>query len=309
MARRNDFIVIGIILLIVAGGLFYYTTIPFERTYTTQEYVTKERVVIKERVVPQEKLVKRTRDVIVYTNSTIADSVRDFQPDEYITLGEPLMKPNDRIRYTITTDSNKRDIERWFEFKILDSRNYDLWLAEQSYTAYYDAPIATIQLNGAWTVPATAGIQQYRIILSNRHFAYGKRITYNVIKQEATFTKQEYLETVIENVTETYEEKEPYQELETVTKKDIFWYDEYRPISYIIGAFGIVAIVLGFLTSSQKERFRKVPSVRHVSRTKYRPETLPRCPLCGAKVTSTHIMEDGKELYKCSYCHHLFDIE
>jgi len=174
MAGRNDFIVIGIILLIVAGGLFYYTTIPFEKTYTTQEYVTKERVIIKERTVPQERLVKRTRDVIVYTNSTIVDSSKDFQPDEYITLGEPLMKPNDRIKYTITTDPNKREIERWFEFKIIDSKNYELWVSEQAYTAYYDSPIGTIGLNDAWTVPVNAGIQQYRIILSNRHFAYGK---------------------------------------------------------------------------------------------------------------------------------------
>ena len=112
MARRNDFIVLGLILLIVAGGLFYYTTIPFQRTITTQEYVTKENIVIKERIVPQEKLVKRTRDVIVYTNSTLVDSVKDFLPNDYITLGEPLLKPNDRIKYIITTDPNSRDIER-----------------------------------------------------------------------------------------------------------------------------------------------------------------------------------------------------
>lgn len=309
MARRNDFIIIGIILLIIGGGLFYYTTIPFEKSYTTQEYVTKERVVIKERNVPQEKLVKRTRDVIVYTNSTIVDSVRDFLPDEYITLGEPLMKPNDRVRYVITTDVNKRDIERWFEFKIIDGQNYSLWLADQAYNAYYDAPIGTLQLNGYWTVPSTAGIQQYKIILSNRHFAYDKRITYNIIKQESTVTRQEYLETVIEYVTETYEEKEPYQELETVVKKEKYWYDEYRPIAYIIGAFGIIAIILGFLTSSQKERIRRMPGVKHVTRNRYSSENLPRCPICGSKVTGTHILEDGKELYKCSYCHHLFDIE
>lgn len=309
MAGRNDFIVIGIILLIVAGGLFYYTTIPFEKTYTTQEYVTKERVIIKERTVPQERLVKRTRDVIVYTNSTIVDSSKDFQPDEYITLGEPLMKPNDRIKYTITTDTNKREIERWFEFKIIDSKNYDLWISEQAYTAYYDSPIGTIELNDAWTVPVNAGIQQYRIILSNRHFSYGKNITYTIVKQDATVKKQEYLETIIENITETYEEKEPYQELETVTKKETFWYDEYRPISYIMGAFGIIAILLGLLTTSQREKIKTIPGIKQVTRVRHHPENIPKCPICGSKVTSTHIMEDGKELYKCNYCRHLFEIE
>jgi len=84
MSRRNDFIVLGIILLIVASGLFYYTTNPIERTYTAQEYVTKERVILKERTVPHETLVKKTREVIVYSNSTLADSYKDFEVNEFM---------------------------------------------------------------------------------------------------------------------------------------------------------------------------------------------------------------------------------
>ena len=309
MARRNDFIVLGLILLIVAGGLFYYTTIPFQRTITTQEYVTKENIVIKERIVPQEKLVKRTRDVIVYTNSTIVDSVKDFLPNDYITLGEPLLKPNDRIKYIITTDPNSRDIERWFEFKIVDSQNYELWLTQQSYNAFYDAPIGTIELNSVWTVPANSGIQQYRVVLSNRLFAYPKRITYTVIKQESYVTKQEYLETVIENVTETYEEKVPYQELQTVTKQETFWHDQYRPVSYILGAFGIIGIIVGLLTHAQREKIKRIPGVKHITRITGEPENLPRCPLCGSKVVATHVVENRKKLYKCTYCNHLLELE
>ena len=309
MARRNDFIVLGLILLIVAGGLFYYTTLPFQRTVTTQEYVTKERIEIRERIVPQEKLVKRTRDVIVYTNSTIIDSVKDFEPNDYITLGEPLLKSNDRIKYIITTDPAKRDLERWFEFKIVDSRNYELWLSQQSYTAFYDAPIGTIELNSVWTVPANSGIQQYRIILSNRLFAYSKRITYTIIKQESSTTRQEYLETVIENVTETYEEKVPYQELQTVTKQETFWHDEYRPVSYILGAFGLIGIVVGLLTHAQREKIKRIPGVKRIARTTGEPVNLPKCPLCGSKVVPTHIMEDRKKIYKCTYCQHLLELD
>lgn len=309
MAKRTDFIVLGLILLIVAGGLFYYTTIPLQRTVTTQEYVTKERIEIRERIVPQEKLVKRTREVIVYTNSTIIDSSKDFEPNEYITLGEPLLKPNDRIRYIITTDQNKRDIERWFEFKIVDSRNYELWLSQQAYNAYYDAPIGTIELNSFWTVPASAGIQQYRIILSNRLFAYSKRIEYTIIKQESSTTRQEYLETVIENVTETYEEKIPYQELETVTKQETYWHDEYRPVAYILGGFGLIGIVVGFLTHAQREKIKRIPGVKQITRTTREQGVLPKCPRCGSKVVPTHIIEDRKKIYKCTYCNHLFELE
>ncbi|KYC44446.1 MAG: hypothetical protein APG12_01581 [Candidatus Methanofastidiosum methylothiophilum] len=309
MAKRTDFIVLGLILLIIAGGLFYYTTIPFERTVTTQEYVTKERIEIRERVVPKETLVKRTREVIVYTNSTIVDSAKDFQPNEYITLGEPLMKPNDRIKYTITTDPNRRDIERWFEFKIVDNLNYDRWVNNQAYTAFYDAPIGTIELNGVWTVPVNLGIQQYKIILSNRLFAYSKRITYTVIRQESSTSRQEYLETVIENVTETYEERVPYQELETVTRRERFWHDEYRPISYILGIFGLLGIIIGFLTHAQRERIKKIPGIKQIARTNKEPEVLPKCPLCGSKVVPTHIMEDRKKIYKCTYCQHLLELD
>ena len=309
MPRRTDFIVLGLILLIVAGGLFYYTTLPFQRTITTQEYVTKENIVIKERIVPQEKLVKRTREVIVYTNSTLEDSFKDFQPNDYITVGEPLLKPNDRIKYIITTDPNSRDIERWFEFKILDSRNYDLWLTQQSYNAFYDAPIGTIELNGVWTVPANAGIQQYRVILSNRLFAYPKRITYKIIKQESYVTQQEYLETVIENVTETYEEKVPYQELQTVTKQETFWHDQYRPVAYILGTFGILGVLVGFLTHAQREKLKRISGVKQINRATGELDTLPRCPLCGSKVVPTHIMENRKKLYKCTRCDHLLELE
>ncbi|MCC7573653.1 MAG: hypothetical protein KO464_09780 [Candidatus Methanofastidiosum sp.] len=309
MGRRNDFIVLGLILLIVAGGLFYYTTIPFQRTITTQEYVTKENIVIKERIVPQERLVKRTRDVIVYTNSTIVDSEKNFEPNEYINLGDPLLKPNDRIKYTITTDPNKRDIERWFEFKIVDNQNYDRWINNQAYTAFYDAPIGTIELNNTWTVPETSGIQQYRIILSNRLFAYSKTIKYTIIKQESSVTRQEYLETVIENVTESYEEREPYQELETVTKQETFWHDEYRPVSYILGAFGIIGILVGLLTHAQREKIKRIPVVKSISRRTSGPEVLPKCPLCGSKVVPTHIMEDRKKIYKCTYCNHLLELD
>ena len=309
MAGRNDFIVLGLILLIVAGGLFYYTTIPMQRTVTTQEYVTLERVEIRERTVPQEKLVKRTREVIAYSNSTIADAVKNFESNEYITLGEPLLKPNDRIKYIITTDSNKRDIERWFEFKIIDSKNYELWLTQQSYNAFFDAPIGTIELNGSWTVPSNSGIQQYKIILSNRLFAYGKTITYTVIKQESFVTRQEYLETVIENVTETYEERVPYQELQTVTKQETFWHDEYRPVAYILGAFGIIGIIIGLLTHAQREKIKRIPGVKHIMRTTEAPVNLPKCPLCGSKVVPTHIMENRKKIYKCTYCNHLLELE
>ena len=308
MAKRTDFIVLGLILLIVAGGLFYYTTLPLQRTITTEEYVTKERVEIKERIVPQEKLVKRTRDVIVYTNSTIADSEKYFERDEFITLGEPLLKPNDRIKYIINTDENKRNIERWFEFKILDSRNYDLWLNQQSYVAFYDAPSGTIELNDVWTVPAGTGIQQFKIILSNRLFAYPKDITYTVIKQDSSITRQEYLETVIENVKETYEERIPYQELETVTKTETYWHDEYRPVAYILGAFGIIGILVGLLTHTQREKIKRMPGVRHMTRTK-EPSVLPKCPLCGSKVVPTHIMENKKKIYKCTYCQHLLELD
>lgn len=309
MAGRNDFIVLGIILLIVAGGLFYYTTIPFQRTVTTQEYVTMERIEIRERTVPQEKLVKRTRDVIAYTNSTIADAVKNFETNEYITLGDPLMKPNDRIKYIITTDATKRDIEREFEFKIIDSQNYELWLGGNVYDAYYKSPPKTIELNGAWTVPANSGIQQYRIILSNRLFAYAKTITYTVIKQESFVTRQEYLETVIENVTETYEERIPYQELQTVTKQETFWHDEYRPVAYILGAFGIIGIIIGLLTHAQREKIKRITGVKRIMRTTEGPENIPKCPLCGSKVVPTHIMEDRKKIYKCTYCNHLLELE
>lgn len=309
MAGRNDFIVLGLILLIVAGGLFYYTTIPFQRTVTTQEYVTMERIEIRERTVPQEKLVKRTREVIAYTNSTIIDSVKNFEANEYMVLGEPLLKPNDRIKYIITTDPTKRDIERWFEFKIIDSQNYELWLTQQSYNAFFDAPIGTIELNGIWTVPANSGIQEYRIILSNRLFAYAKTITYTVIKQESFVTRQEYLETVIENVTETYEERVPYQELQTVTKQETFWHDEYRPVAYILGAFGIIGILIGLLTHAQREKIKRIPGVKHIMRTTGVPENLPKCPLCGSKVVPTHIMENRKKIYKCTYCNHLLELE
>ncbi len=309
MERRNHFVVLGIILLIVAGGLFYYTTIPFQRTITTQEYVTLENVVIKERIVPQEKLVKKTRDVIVYTNSTIADSVKYFERDEYITLGEPYLKPNDRIRYIITTDPDKRNIERWFEFKIIDSQNYELWLNQQSYIAFYDAPSGTIELNGAWTAPADSGIKPYKVILSNRLFAYAKEITYKVIKQESSVTRQEYLETVIENIVETYEERVPYQELQTVTKQETYWHDEYRPIAYILGAFGIIGILVGLLTHAQKERIKRIPGIRHITRTTTGPEILPKCPLCGSRVVPTHIVENKKKIYKCTYCNHLLELD
>ncbi|HII94598.1 MAG TPA: hypothetical protein HA367_02505 [Candidatus Methanofastidiosum sp.] len=309
MAKRNDFIVLGLILLIVAGGLFYYTTIPFQRTVTTQEYVTLERVEVRERTVPKETLVKRSREVIAYTNSTIADSVKDFEPNDYITLGEPLLKPNDRIKYIITTDPNSRDIEREFEFIILDSQNYELWVGGNAHDAYYKSPKPTIELNDAWTVPANSGIQQYRVILSNRLFAYPKRITYTVIKQESFVTRQEYLETVIENVTETYEERVPYQELQTVTKQETYWHDEYRPIAYILGAFGIIGIIIGLLTNAQKEKIKRIPGIKQITRTTTGPEILPKCPLCGSRVVPTHIVENRKKIYKCTYCNHLLELD
>ncbi|HOE93469.1 MAG TPA: hypothetical protein PLK11_07110 [Methanofastidiosum sp.] len=310
MVRRTHFVVLGLILLIIAGGLFYYTTIPFERTITTQEYVTKERIEILERVVPKEKLVKKTRDVTVYADTTIADSSKEFQRDDYITLGEVLLKPNDRIKFTVTTDPNKREIEREFEFKILDNSNYELWLTQQQpKMVFYNAPPKTIELNDVWTVPAGTGIQQYKIVLSNRMFAYSKKITYLIIKQESSTKREEYLETVIENVTETYEEKVPYQELETITKRERFWHDEYRPISYILGAFGILGILIGMLTYTQREKIKRIPGVRQITRTPSEPVSLPKCPICGSKVAPTHIMENRKKIYKCTYCGRLLELD
>jgi len=249
-----------------------------------------ERVEVRERTVPKETLVKRSREVIAYTNSTIADSVKDFEPNDYITLGEPLLKPNDRIKYIITTDPNSRDIEREFEFIILDSQNYELWVGGNAHDAYYKSPKPTIELNDAWTVPANSGIQQYRVILSNRLFAYPKRITYTVIKQESFVTRQEYLETVIENVTETYEERVPYQELQTVTKQE-------------------TCIIIGLLTNAQKEKIKRIPGIKQITRTTTGPEILPKCPLCGSRVVPTHIVENRKKIYKCTYCNHLLELD
>ena len=308
MSRRNDFIVLGIILLIVAGGLFYYTANPVERTYTTQEYVTKERVVTKERIVPHETLVKKTRDVIVYTDSIIKDSYKDLQPGDFSIIAEPILKSSDRIKYTITTDSSTSAIERWFQFVILDSKNYDLWVTDQTYDAYYESPIGEVQLNGIWKVPVTTETKQYKLVISNKSFAYPKRVKYTIIKQEASVTTQEYSQKVTENVTETYEVKEPYQELETVTKKEVVSLDAYKPISYIIGAFGILAILIGFMTA-QREKIKRIEDFRQAIRAKYRPQDIPRCPNCGSKVIDTHIREDGVELYKCTFCNHLFDMK
>lgn len=310
MIRRTHFVVLGLILLIMAGGLFYYTTISFERTVTTQEYVTKERIELIERTVPKETMVKRTRDVTVYANTTIVDSKKDFQKNDYITLGEPLLKPNDRIKFVVTTDSNKRDIEREFEFKILDSINYELWLQDmQPKEVLYSAPRNAIELDGVWTVPADSGIQQYQIVLSNRMYAYSKTISYLIIKQESSTKREEYLEKVIESVTETYEERVPYQELETVTRREAFWHDEYRPISYILGAFGIVGLLIGMLTYTQREQIKRIPGVRQITRTPSGPTNLPKCPICGSKVVPTHIMENRKKIYKCTYCGRLLELD
>ena len=312
MSRRNDFIVLGIILLIVASGLFYYTTNPIERTYTAQEYVTKERVILKERTVPHETLVKKTREVIVYSNSTLADSYKDFEVNEFMIIAEPVLKPGNRIKYTITTDITTSDLERWFHFVILDSDNYNLWLTNESHAALFVNEIGEygeIPLVGIWTVPASAGTRQFEIIISNKHFVYPKRIKYTIIKQEAYFTSQEYTQKITEMITETYEEKEPYQELETVTKKAVVFLDEYRPMSYILGAFGILAIMVGLLSDTQREKIKRVRELRHVIRGKYRQQDIPKCPNCGSTVIDTHIIEDRVELYKCANCQHLFEMK
>ena len=312
MSRRNDFIVLGIILLIVAGGLFYYTANPVERTYTTQEYVTKERVIIKERTVPHETLVKKTREVIVYSNSTLADSYKDFEPDEYMIIAEPVLKPGNRIKYTISTDITTSDLERWFHFVILDSDNFNLWLTNESHAVLFVSEIGEYgetPLVGTWRVPASAGTRQFEIIISNKHFVYPKRIKYTIIKQEAYVTSGEYLQKVTEMITETYEEKEPYQELETVTKKTVVFLDEYRPMSYILGACGILAVMIGLLSDTHREKIKRIREFRHIIRAKYSSKEIPRCPNCGSKVIDTHTSEEGVELYKCTYCNHLFDMK
>lgn len=308
MARRNDFIVMGIILLIVAGGLYYYFITPIERNFTAQEYVTKERVVTKERIVPRDIVVKKTRDVIVYTDSIIKDSYVDLKPGEFSIITEPILKSSDRIKYIITTDPNTGTIERWFQFIILDSKNYDLWITDQTYDAYYESPIGEVQLNGVWKAPVTTETKQYKLVISNKSFAYSKRVKYTIIKQEASVKTQEYSQKVTENVTEIYEVKEPYQELETVTNKEVVSLDAYNPISYIIGAFGILALLIGFMTA-HREKIKRIEDFRQAMRAKYRPQEIPRCPNCGSKVIDTHVREDGVELYKCTFCNHLFEMK
>lgn len=307
MDRKKMFIVLGIVLLIISGGLYYFTIIPIERTITTQEYVTKEKVVTKERTVPKEILVKKTREVAIYRDVLVVDSYRDFESNEYIVIKDLNLNPNDRIKYLITTNPNLASTERLFQFLILDNQNYEFWKENQSYSAYYESPLGEINLSGVWTVPAT-GTKEFKLILSNKNFIYPKRIYYTITKQEATYKTEEYTEKVIQNVTETYQVKEPYQELETVTKTEAVLYDEYRPVSYIIGIAGILGLIMG-LVIAHNESVKRIQEFRNMIAAKYRPRDIPRCPNCGSKVIDTHLKEDGVEVYKCTFCHHLFDMK
>jgi hypothetical protein len=88
MTRGNDFIILGIILLIVAGGLYYYTLTPVERTITTQEYVTKERVVTKKELY-HVKRCQKTRDCYCLQRSVIADSHMIFSLMSIWVIAEP----------------------------------------------------------------------------------------------------------------------------------------------------------------------------------------------------------------------------
>ncbi len=309
MKKRTDFIILGVVLLLVAGGLFYYTTIPFERTVETQEYVTKEEVVMRERTVPQERLVRRTREAVTYTDTTLADTTRNFDRDQYIVIADVVLKPKDRIKFDISTDPQRPRIQREFEFIILDDENYNLWRQDRVHTAHYKSPAGATEIAGYWTVPDDAPIRRYRIVLSNRHFAFSKTLTYQVIKQESSITTEEYLERVVEEVTETYEERIPYQELVTVERQERYWHDEYRPISYILGAFGILGIAIGFFTHAQSERYKAKPGKERQKTPIKDPKSLPPCPLCSSRVVPTHIIEDGKRIYKCTQCDHIFDLE
>lgn len=307
MDRKKVFIILGIIFLVISGGLYYFTITPIERTITTEEYVTKEKVVTKERTVPKETLVKKTREVVVYRDVLIADLYKDFEPNEYLVIRDITLNSNDRIKYIITTDPSIPSTERLFQFLILDNQNYGLWRENQNYSAYYESPLGEINLSGIWTVPVT-GIKDFKLILSNKNSIYPKRIYYTITKQEATYRTEEYTQKVTQNVTETYQVKEPYQELETVTKTEEVLYDEYRPVSYIVGIAGILALIMG-LVIAHNESTKRIQEFRNMIAAKYRPKDIPRCPNCGSKVIDTHRSEDGVELYKCTFCHHLFDMK
>ena len=114
---------------------------------------------------------------------------------------------------------------------------------------------------------------------------------------------------VMLGVTETYEERIPYQELVTVERQERYWHDEYRPISYILGAFGILGIAIGFFTHAQSERYKAKPGKERQKTPIKDPKSLPPCPLCSSRVVPTHIIEDGKRIYKCTQCDHIFDLE
>lgn len=311
MKKRTDFIVLGIILFIVAGGLFYYTTIPFERTVQRQEVVTIEDIVIRERTVPRERLVRETENVVNYTDRTLADTAREFAIEDYIVVSEIILKPKDRIKFNISVTPGALALADYFEFLIVDLQNYNLWLQNRAYTAYYSTPSggAERELSGFWTVPDDAPIQQYRIILSNRGYRYAKRITYEIVYQEATITQEERLVRVIEEVTETYEEVIPRQEIVTVTRQERFWYDQYRPISYILGVFGIIAMIVGFFTHAAPSKFKTAPKQKDTATQVKEPGGIPPCPICSSKVVPTHIIEDRKRIYKCTVCDHIFDLE
>jgi len=80
-------------------------------------------------------------------------------------------------------------------------------------------------------------------------------------------------------------------------------------MSYILGAFGILAIMVGLLSDTQREKIKRVRELRHVIRGKYRQQDIPKCPNCGSTVIDTHIIEDRVELYKCANCQHLFEMK
>jgi DNA-directed RNA polymerase subunit RPC12/RpoP len=157
-------------------------------------------------------------------------------------------------------------------------------------------------------VTVSAGTQNYKLVISNKYFVYPKRIKFTIVKQEASVTTQEYTQKIIQNVTETYQEKEPYQELETVTKTEKVLLDQYKPVSYIIGASGILAIMAGLYTG-HRDKIKRLQEFRQMIRAKYRHQDVLRCPNCGSKVIDTHVNEEGVELYKCTYCYHLFDMK